>query len=327
MSILIIVVSLTLLISAACSLFEAVLYSTRMGTLEAEKSKRGSLANRFIAMKERIAVPIAAILILNTIANTAGATLSGMYATSVFGASVVPLFSIGLTLGILFFSEIMPKTVGVVYWRNLWYMIAWPLTILKFALYPAIYVTQKFTNQLTKGRKTFAITEDEILAMVKLGAREGEISDQESEMVRNIIHLEDRKVREIMTPRTKMFALAENLALIEAADQVEGKGHSRIPIYKEEIDHITGYVLLQEILSKGAIQQSDSPLQEIANRMDFVPDSINCLSLLTKFLKNRIQISIVTDEHGGVAGLVTLEDLIETALGTEIVDETDREVG
>jgi CBS domain containing-hemolysin-like protein len=206
-------------------------------------------------------------------------------------------------------------------------MIAWPLTILKFALYPAIYVTQKFTNQLTKGRKAFAITEDEILAMVKLGARDGEISDQESEMVRNIIHLEDRKVREIMTPRTKMFALAENLALIEAADQVEGKGHSRIPIYKEEIDHITGYVLLQEILSKGAIQQSDSPLQEIANKVDFVPDSINCLSLLTKFLKNRLQISIVTDEYGGVAGLVTLEDLIETALGTEIVDETDREVG
>lgn len=326
MTILITVVSLTLLISAACSLFEAVLFSTRMGALEAEKVNRGLIASRFIEMKENIGVPISAILILNTIANTAGATISGMLAIKVLGVSLVPIFSVGLTLGILFFSEIIPKTIGAIYWRNLWHWIVWPLTAMKAILYPAIYITQKVTNLITRGKKTFTITEAEILAMVKLGAKEGELTDQEYNMVRNIINLEDKRVKEIMTPRTMMVALPENSTIQEAINQLDERGVSRVPIYGENIDHITGYVTLQEITSRKMIEKQKTELKKIVNQIHFFPEAINCLSLLTRFLKARIQIAMITDEHGGVAGLVTLEDLIETALGTEIVDETDRYV-
>lgn len=324
MTILITVVSLTLIISAACSLFEAVLYSTRMGTLEAGKAERRRLTNRFIEMKENIAIPISAILILNTISHTAGATLSGMYATKVLGIGLVPIFSVILTLAILFLSEILPKTIGAVYWPSLWHWMVWPITAIKTILYPAIYITEKMTKLITRDKKMFAITEAEILAMAKLGAKEGELTEQEYEMVRNIINLEDKTVKDIMTPRTMMLALHENTTVKEALKLADGKGFSRIPVYGDNIDHITGYVLMRKITSLNMMNEDNTKVKSIINKIHFFPESINCLSLLTRFLKARLQIAIISDEHGGVAGLVTLEDLIETALGTEIVDETDR---
>lgn len=326
MTILIIVVSLTILISAACSLFEAVLLSTRMGTLEAEKGEKSNLAKHFIEMKENISIPIAGILILNTIANTAGATVSGMFAANALGAGNVPLFSVCFTLSILFFSEITPKTIGAVHWRNLWHLIVWPLIIIRYLLSPAIYVTQKISNRLTRGQKTFAITEDEILAMVRLGAKAGELSAEEGLMVRNIINLENRRARDVLTPRTVMIALDENMPLKEAADLVDGHEFSRYPVFKENLDHITGYVMLRDIISRNSLNRPNKTLKDIVKPVHFVPDSINCLSLLNEFLRARLHISIVSDEYGGVAGLITLEDLIETALGTNIVDETDRNV-
>ncbi len=327
MAILIAIVFLTLFISALCSLFEATLYSTRIGALEAVKSQghQGRRAQRFLSMKRQIDAPIASILILNTIANTAGATLAGMYAAHVLGASKVVLFSLAFTLGILFLSEILPKTLGVVYWPKLWPFIVWPLTAMKYALYPAIIVTQFFTKLLTRESTTVSsITEDEIVAMARLGAQAGEISQEESRLVHNIIELENIQVREIMTPRTVIFSLDTSLTVEEALPEVTVKGFTRVPTFEEDREHINGYVMLQDLSAAQTLNRSHTGLRTLAKRISFVPETVNCLTLLMTFLKFRRHIAIVSDEYGGVAGLVTLEDLIETLLGVEIVDETDR---
>ena len=325
MTILIIVVVVTLFVSASCSLYEAVLYSSRTGTLEAAKiqAKRGKLAAQFLTMKKNISQPIAAILILNTIANTAGATISGMYAADVLGSSMIALFSILFTLAILFLSEIIPKTYGAVHWRALWPFIVFPLQLMKTALLPAIFVTEKITRLITHRQKMDTITEDEILALVKLGAHEGEITKGESQMVFNIINLEDRKVREIMTPRTMMFSLPAEMTVEKAFQNIKGKGFTRIPIYEGDKETIIGYVVTHDFNFAEKQNKPETLLKSIARQISFVRDDINCLTMLTSFLKQRKHIAIVSDEFGGVDGVITLEDLLETILGSEIVDETD----
>jgi CBS domain containing-hemolysin-like protein len=328
MDLLITVVVLTLGISALCSLFEATLYSTRMAMLEAvgPQGNRGKLAQRLLQMKRQIDAPLSAILILNTIANTAGATIAGVQAAKVFGASGAILFSIAITLSILFLSEILPKTLGAVYWPRIWPLIVWPLTAMKVMLHPAIVVAQTFTKLLTRGHSPTDITEDEIVAMARMGAQTGEISPEESRMVRNIIELENKQAREIMTPRPVIFALDANLTVEEALPMLNAKGLTRVPVYEENREHIIGYVMLQDLSAAQTFQRSHMHLRALAKPISFISETINCLALLTTFLKFRRHIAIVSDEYGGVAGLVTLEDLIETLLGMEIVDETDHVV-
>lgn len=322
------IVVATVVVSFFASTCEAVLYSTRMGTLEACKASGSNTkaAEYFLAMKKKIAVPIGCILIVNTIANTAGATMAGFYAADVFGAPMVTLFSVAFTLLILFIGEIMPKTLGAVYWRSLWPVVVWPLHGLKYALFPAVFVTQKFANLFIRGKKQPQITTDEILAAVRIGASEGEITAGESELVHNIIELESKAVRDIMTPRTVIFSLEANMTVEEAVEAVDGMGFTRIPIYEGDRENILGYVMIHDLYSAKAMAHPQRKLKSLARNISFTPATTNALALLTQFLKHRRHISVVIDEYGGVAGLVTLEDLIETLLGKEIVDETDREI-
>ena len=171
------VAALTLIISGMCSLFEATLYSTTVPTLEAARAKgrKRHLARRFLTMKTAIARPTSAILILNTLANTGGATIAGMYAAQVLGVSWVPVFSGGLTLGILLLSEILPKTYGAVHWRRLWPFIVWPLTVMEKLFYPVIRSLEGLTRLLTRGTPAGQPTEGEIVSMIRLGARSGEL--------------------------------------------------------------------------------------------------------------------------------------------------------
>lgn len=328
MTLLVVVVFLTVLVSANCSLFESTLFSTRSGTLEASiaaKWKVG-LARRFLDMKRNIPVPIAAILILNTVANTAGATLAGSYAAESLGPSRVPLFSVCFTLLILFLGEIMPKTLGAVHWRRIWPLVVWPLVFMKYALYPAIIVTQWFGRLFTRGQKDPRITEEEILAAVRMGATEGQITVGESLLVHNIIDLENKTVREVMTPRTVIFSLDAATTVLDAVKAVDGKGFTRIPIYENDRENVVGYIITHDLFSARSLAQPDTPIRTMAKPISFVPESRNLLAQLTSFLKSRQHIGVVVDEYGGVAGLVTLEDLIETLLGSEIVDETDKVV-
>ena len=326
MTILIMVVILTILISSQCSLYEAVLYSTRMGTLEAEKTegKRQKKAIKMIRMKSRISVPLSAILLLNTVANTAGATIAGMYASKELGDTMMPLFSVGFTIAILLFAEIIPKTLGAVHWKTLWPTIVWPLTIMNYLLYPFIYLTQKFSDALTRrGTTTSPVTEEDILGTIRLGERDGEISRWESLMLHNIINLETKSVEKIMTPRTVMFSIDEKLSVKSACEIINKKGFTRIPVYREDRENIVGYVVIHDMNSADVMNKPDMHLSDITKPIIFVREDENCLSLLTHFLKKRLHIAMIGDEYGGVAGLVTLEDLLETMLGTEIVDEND----
>lgn len=328
MSILIVVVLATLSILFFCALLEATLYTTRLGTLEAAiaKNDHATLAHRLADMKANISAPIASILILNTVANTAGATLAGAVASDVLGPGLLTVFSALLTLSVLFVGEIMPKTLAAVHWRRLWPHIVWPLLVLKYSLYPLILVTQKFSSLLIRGHETPTITEDEILAAVRMGATAGQITHGESQLVHNIINLEDQTVREIMTPRTVIFSLDAQMPVSEAIRAIDQKGFTRIPIYEQDQENIVGYIVIHDLVAAKTLSNLQAPIKTIAKPISFVPATKDALALLTTFLQQRQHITIVVDEYGGVAGLVTLEDLIETLLGKEIVDETDRVV-
>ena len=326
---LILVVFFTLLISAQCSLFEATLYSTRIATLEAARSrgKRKFLAERLLQMKRNISEPIAAILILNTVANTAGAVIAGFYAAQVLGGSMVPVFSVLFTLAILFAAEILPKTLGAVHWRTLWPIIVRPLSMMQTGLHPFVLVTERFSRIFMKGHAAPAVTEEDILGMTRLGAKSGKITHQESLMVHNIIELENKNVEEIMTPRTVIFALDASTTVKEALKAMSEKGFSRVPVYEQgEKERIIGYVNIKDLIAGEIGNEEETAIKAVTKEIAFVEETANCFTLLTNFLKHRRHIAIVADAYGGVVGLVTLEDLIETVLGAEIVDETDRVV-
>ena len=325
MTVLLLVVFITIFVSALCSLYEATLYSTRMGALEAAaaEKKPNRLAGKMIKMKKNISVPIASILILNTIANTAGATIAGMYAHKVFGGAFVPVFSIVLTLAILIFSEIIPKTFGVVHWRTVWPTIVWPLIMMKYLLYPLIMVIQKFSELLIRGQSSADITEEEILGFVRQGAKQGEISDWESLIIHNIINLENIQIQEVMTPGTVMFRLDEKLTVADALNLAADKGFTRIPVYRDEKENIVGYIIINDLVSSKTLDEPEIRLSSLVKPVIFELETESCLTLLTRFLKKRRHISIVEDEYGSIAGLITLEDIIETILGSEIVDEND----
>ena len=190
-------------------------------------------------------------------------------------------------------------------------------------LYPAVIATHKFANLLTRGHKAPSVTEEEILAVVRLGALEGQISQDESLLVHNIISLEDRQVQEIMTPRTVVFSLDADTTVGEALKAVDKKGFTRIPVYEGDRENIVGYIVIHDLFSAKTLSTPQTTIKSLVKPISFVPETRDSLALLTGFLKNRRHIAIVVDEYGGVAGVVTLEDLIETLLGKEIVDETD----
>jgi CBS domain containing-hemolysin-like protein len=193
---------------------------------------------------------------------------------------------------------------------------------MQYALFPFIWLSQKLTSLITS-TDTSHITEDEILALVKLGASAGEISQEESRMVRNIIGLDRIPVKRIMTPRNVMFSLSANTNIEKGLPEFYSNGFSRAPIYDEDREHITGYVLVQDLLNPAILDKKHQLLTEFKKRISFYPETANCLTILTEFIKKKRQIAIISDEFGGVAGLVTLEDLMETILGKEIVDERD----
>ena len=331
MTALIVISALTVGLSALCSLFEAVLYSTRLSAVEAEleseRPNRRHISRIMEGMQKNIAGPLATILIVNTLANTAGATLAGTFADNVLSPRWIIVFSFGLTLCILLFSEIIPKTLGALHWRRLWPIVTMPLSILEHAIKPVTFLVRLLTDRLSSSKNAYpAITEEEILGSFKLGVEAGEVEKWESEIVHNLIDLENKKVSTIMTPRTVMFMLPDTLTVHEAFEQAVREKFTRIPIFRESRDDIIGYITLHEVALAVALKRTDRPIRELLKPLVFTPETASCSTVLIRFLRNREHISIVADEFGGVAGVVSLEDLVETAAGTEIVDEHDAAV-
>ena len=321
---LIVAVAAAVLISAMCSLFEAVLYSVPVGHIESLANadrKAGRILQR---LRENVDRPIAAILSLNTIANTAGAAVAGAAAASVFGEAWVGYFSAAFTLAILMFSEVIPKTAGVVYNRPLASVVAPPLALLVWLFRPLIWLCGMVTRVVSQGREPEHVSEEEILGLARMGQQTGALESDHAAAIANILTLQDKSVRDIMTPRTVVFALPASTTVEELRAREGAFEHSRIPLYDKSTDDVVGIVLGREVLAAMAGSPGDARLEEMMRPVDFVAESVGLDRLLRMFMEKRQHLLIVLDEFGGLAGVVTLEDVIEEILGQEIVDEFDR---
>jgi CBS domain containing-hemolysin-like protein len=317
-------VSAALFFSFLCSVAEAVLLCitpSYIGGLKAKKPKRAALLHKIKI--EKVGQSLAAILTLNTIAHTVGAIGAGAKATVVFGSAWFGVFSAAMTLMILFFSEIVPKTIGALYWSKLVSPTVFFVRSLVFLLYPIVWVSEKMTHYISHGASTNVLSRDELIAMASIGLEIGQIRRSESTIINNLLKFESLKVADIMTPRTVISALPEKMKIKDFWPKVSEIPFSRIPLYRTNIDEITGFVLKQDILIRFAQNRGEDFLEQFKIEIHMVPESISLVGLFETFLKDRKHIAIVVNEHGGTEGLVTLEDLLETIMGMEIVDETD----
>ena len=320
---LIIAVSFALFISAGCSLFESVLYSLPARHIEAMFKAGKPTGKIFKEMRGNVERPIVAILSLNTIAHTAGAAIAGAAASMVFGSEWLGYFSAVFTLAILVFSEIVPKTAGVVYGRSLAPLIAYPLKGLVWSMTPAIWLSSLITRMITRNKAEEDITAEEIRAMAHSSLRTGGIKPYQDRAIENILTLQNKTVKEAMTPRTVIFSLSEHLTLEETSKLTTKWEHSRFPVYDENTEDIVGIVLTKEFLMALSEGRKDMPLTDLMMPVHFVVETARLNQVLTEFLQLREHLFVVLDEYGGLSGLISLEDILEEILGREIVDESD----
>ncbi len=324
MTLLVLYLLLALGVSFLCSILEAGLLSMSPSYVKFEEetgSKRGILLGK---LKGNIDRPLAAILSLNTIAHTVGAAGVGAQATVVFGNGYFGIISAVLTFLILFFSEIIPKTLGALYWKQLAGFTAYTCSVIITFLYPLVWLSEKLTKVLQpSGDGEGNVSRDEVVALAQLGLDEGVIAESESTIIRNLIRFRNIRIKDIMTPRPVLSTLSETTTCAEALERKSILRFSRIPVYLEDVDHISGYVLKQKILEQVALDKHDTPLSEIKLPIRLVAEESSLSRLFNDLFSHREQIAMVVDEYGDVAGLVTNEDLIETLLGMEIMDESD----
>ncbi len=320
---LIVAVSFAVLISGMCSLFEAVLYSVPISHVEslAEDGRKSGLILR--ALRRDVDRPIAAILSLNTIANTAGAAVAGAAAVAVFGQAWVGWFSAVFTMAILIFSEVIPKTAGVVYSRPLARVIARPLKVLVLVFRPFIWLTSLFTRMMAAGHQQNQVSQEELVIMTRLGMQTGVIEADEAKVIQNILSLQSKSARDIMTPRTVMLSLGGQLSANEAREKTGVLDYSRVPVYDKDAEDVVGVMLRRDLLTAMAEDRGHVRIEELMRPVDFVVESLSLNRLLRMFVERREHLLMVVDEFGGLAGLVTLEDVLEEILGQEIVDEFD----
>ncbi|WP_346837783.1 CNNM domain-containing protein [Microbulbifer sp. SAOS-129_SWC] len=326
MLLLIVYVLVALGFSFLCSIAESVILSVTMPyitLLERDGHRAGRLLRR---LKQDINAPLAAILTLNTVAHTAGAAGAGAQAAAVFGNNYLGLASAVLTLLILVFSEIIPKTLGAVYWRRLAPLTAYILRFLVWILYPFVKMAEWLTRGLSGGTTLTGFSREEFAVMAELGAAEGQLERRESNILRNLFFtLRDHSVREVMTPRTVVYSLSREATVQQAYEDVERSRFTRIPIYeRDDPDCVVGFVLKGELLLAYARGRGADKLVDYRRDLLVLPETATIYQAFQKMLARRMQISAVVDEYGGLEGLVTLEDLLETLLGEEIVDEADK---
>lgn len=324
---LILSVGLATLISAYCSVSEAVFYSfprSRIERLRKEGHKSGLILHK---LRLNVEKPITAILTLNTVANTAGASIAGAAWSNVYGADTLPWFAVGFTLIILLFSEILPKTLGIVYCYSLGAALARPIEIMVWIFSPVIWVCGFLARLVSKGSKGPQVTEDDIRAMVSLTRKSGAIKPYEALSIANILSLDDKIVEQIMTPRTVVFSLPTEMTVAEAHEKYSAWPHSRIPVYEgDNSEEVVGVIYRRLVFEALADDKDEIKLSELMKPVRFVLENITLDKLLVKFLESRMHLFVVLDEYGGMSGVVTLEDVMEEILGSEIVDETDQVV-
>jgi CBS domain containing-hemolysin-like protein len=327
MTVLVLSVALVLAVSGLCSLAEAALYAVNRAyvrNLSESGSVSGRLLMKFKANMER---PIAAILILNTVANTAGATVAGAQAQLLFGESALIWFSVVFTLAVLFLAEILPKVVGVVYNRPIATALSVPVNGAIKMLSPLIWLSDLISHRIQGKEILMVAPEEEVETLARISAEEGSILPIEAQLVKNVLALNEVKARDIMTPRTVVFKAPSNMTLQEVADNSAQWTHSRVPIFAEDDqENWIGMVLRRDVYTGLANDEFDRTLESICKPIHFVPETTPGHKLLSEFLKRRSLLFGVVDEYGGLSGIVTLEDVMESLIGAEIVDEYDAAV-
>ncbi len=321
---LIVVITISLVVSFLCSLMEAALLTVPLSYARAvadQGTRSGRLLFRF---KRNSGQPISAILILNTISHTIGAAVSGALVDKLYGEPALVWFSILFTLLILYFSEIIPKQIGVVYFKQVSFLIARPLAWLIRLFYPLILTTNWAANIIQRIAEKPTVSEQEILSMTKIGSEEGVLDTLESSIVRNIILLDRVTIKQVYTPRSVVFKLEETTHLKDVREDICDWVHSRIPLFSSsEPDIITGYVNQRDLLRELLRGHLDYTLAELSRPIKTVPETMPLDRLFTNIAETREPIRVVVDEYGVFIGIVTMEDIIEEIVGKEIVDEYD----
>ncbi len=310
-------------ISFLCSLLESVLLSVSH-TYVGVKVKEGKPSGLYLnELTKNINKPLAAILTVNTIANTVGAAGVGAQALHLYGSNYVAIFSGILTLAILIFSEIIPKTLGAVYWKILaipsTYIIRWLIIL----TYPFVYLSLFMSRYIKMAENENKFSREEMLIMAEVGEDEGTLQEQESDIIENILKLKDIKAQDVLTPRSVVFGLDKNDTVGEVIKTHSPIEFSRILVYENDLDNVIGFVHRYTLVEKQGEDQFDVPMIDLVVPIHAVQETENVAKILDEFVKRREHIFLVVDEFGSMAGIITLEDAIETLLGVEIVDEHD----
>ncbi len=311
--------------SALCSMLEATLLSTPLSYITGLEEQGRKGAERLKKLKQYSDRPISAILCLNTIANTVGASIVGSLVYEVYGDAIVGIFSTIFTLAILIFSEIIPKTIGTSYWRTLAVPAARIINFMIIITFPLVWVLERMQRLISSHSDQVSVSREDISAMVSVATEEEEIEKEEKKMIQNILKLDEVTAHEIMTPSVVVEMVPGNMTIREFYDSENT--HSRILVYDEDNDeYITGYVLRQEVLEKMAEDKFSATLNDILRPVLRFSEEDSVSDIWEILLEKKEHISVILDEYGSLRGIVTMEDVIETMLGHEIVDEKDEVV-
>ena len=323
MTLLIIYFLIALVFSFLCSLMEAVLLSVTPSYITKNIQEGHEHAVLLKKYKDNIDRPLASILTLNTFAHTLGAAGVGAQAQLIWGNEYLSITSAILTILILVFSEIIPKTIGANYWSNLSKFTVLILRFLMVVLYPFVLISQWITSIFNINKKESILSRADFSAMAELAMEEGVIEKGESLIIQSIARFDDLKVSDIMTPRMVLFAVKSTTTIKEFYEENPEMTFSRVPVFKESKDEIEGYFLKDDVLVSMIKGDYDIPVKAISRNMEVVYENLSIPNLYKKLTDQKEHIALVIDEYGGTEGIVTLEDVIETILGLEIVDETD----
>jgi CBS domain containing-hemolysin-like protein len=316
-------IAFTIGVSFLCSLLEALILSTTVGEMEALKKSKPERGRMLEELKTGIADTISTILTLNTIANTLGATLVGGLATQLFGEIWLGVVSGLMTLGILIFSEVIPKNLGVAYRVQLQPQIVYPLIFLRKVLHPINYLCNLSVRFVIKDPPAEASSDAEIKLLAERGAKQGTLTTNESQLIANALSLDDVKIANVMTPRTVVTALEQDATLYEVFEKHPNIPFARIPVYEDNIDEVVGMVRRKDLLKAKANDLDDATVGSLMQEIHFIPETVSVSSALQLFLRTHQQLAMVVDEFGSITGVLTMEDVMETILGREIFEKDD----
>ena len=331
LTLLIVFVVLAIGISFLCSIMEAVLLSVTPAYVGALADTKPGVAAKLKVLKADVDRPLSAILTLNTFAHTVGATGAGAQAAAIWGGqniwvfTAVGVFSFVLTLGILVLSELIPKTLGAVYWRGLTPIVTRVLdvTVRLLKWTGLIWLSQAITKLIARGKKEGAVSREEIAALAEIGREEGVFDESETRILSSLLRFNALATKDVMTPRTVVHGYPQDVPLRTIAD--DGQPFSRVLLYDGSIDNVTGYVLRDEVLRATADGKGEEPARTLVRDVLTVPDMLPLPRLFDRLLDRREHLALAVGEYGGTAGVVSMEDVIETLLGLEIVDESDHQ--